>query len=447
MSLLTSTVESLVEELTKDCDSVADKVLTFYRWIRETESDVPSANVDHPAYYFAKNVKQPLLCLNCSRSSASESANIVCKIVRGYGKGASFARQLERLAAIVRPVTKPEFIELAFLHKSFYHHDLELQSHQSFRFKSITGEEVIRLGYKEERIWSYRLTCEKSGTVVKSLGGVPLEKCVMVEAFEGTVRYNIRMPSVGNYRVDIFCQDPEYVATPPSLVTTYIIQCQKGLAGFRNFPDLETTLWGPTKQMLQYGLLPKSHKRGSICWYYFILLKLSPGCLWKNRQITFDSPKEQYLVCHLDTEQETDFDLEQCVIDSYNSEDQEIAVNVLLPLIGLYKLDIYLEPEKQEGEKVYLVSYLLECIKPSLSASSFRTTDKLGVQSMKKVLQEATRTKSLHKLRAAVALMKTNKLVDKVAEEAALAEDMLQKMEQIDEMKQAIEKTDRGYHE
>ncbi|KAF6016621.1 hypothetical protein EB796_025070 [Bugula neritina] len=206
-SLLTSTVDSLVEELTKDCDSVADKVLTFYRWIRETESDVPSANVDHPAYYFAKNVKQPIALLELFQKLC-ESANIVCKIVRGYGKGASFARQLEKHWYLIdliwcrqqqtdfyflcepaifiynhyplekdwqllfRPVTKPEFIELAFLHKSFYHHDLELQSHQSFRFKSITGEEVIRLGYKEERIWSYRLTCEKNGAVVKSLGEV-----------------------------------------------------------------------------------------------------------------------------------------------------------------------------------------------------------------------------------------------------------------------------------
>jgi len=60
-------------------------------------------------------------------------------------------------------------------------------------------------------------------------------------------------------------------------------------------------------------------------------------------------------------------------------------VNVLLPLIGLYKLDIYLEPEKQEGEKVYLVSYLLECIKPFSQRLVFQNYgDKLGVQSMKK---------------------------------------------------------------
>lgn len=51
------------------------------------------------------------------------------------------------------------------------------------------------------------------------------------------------------------------------------------------------------------------------------------------------------------------------------------------------------------------------------------------------VLQEATRTKNLHKLRAAVALMRTNQLADKVKEDAVLAEDMLAKMEQIDEMK------------
>ncbi|KAF6016620.1 hypothetical protein EB796_025069 [Bugula neritina] len=175
--------------------------------------------------------------------------------------------------------------------------------------------------------------------------------------------------------------------------------------------------------MLQYGLLPKSHKRGRVF-------------VEESAQITFDSPKEQYLVCHLDTEQETDFDLEQCVIDSYNSEDKgrDRSECVAAPDWSIQARHIS-GARKQEGEKVYLVSYLLECIKPFSQRLVFQNYgDKLGVQSMKKVLQEATRTKSLHKLRAAVALMKTNKLVDKVAEEAALAEDMLQKMEQIDEM-------------
>ena len=51
------------------------------------------------------------------------------------------------------------------------------------------------------------------------------------------------------------------------------------------------------------------------------------------------------------------------------------------------------------------------------------------------VLQEAIRTKNLHKLRAAVALMKANKLASKMEDEAKIAEDMLAKMEQIDAMK------------
>ena len=51
------------------------------------------------------------------------------------------------------------------------------------------------------------------------------------------------------------------------------------------------------------------------------------------------------------------------------------------------------------------------------------------------VIQEAVRTKSLPKLRAAVALMKTNKMTDKLPQEAALAEDMLAEMEKIDDMK------------
>ena len=40
---------------------------------------------------------------------------------------------------------------------------------------------MIRIDYKDERIWSYRFTCEKGGTIVNILAGVPLEKCVMVE--------------------------------------------------------------------------------------------------------------------------------------------------------------------------------------------------------------------------------------------------------------------------
>ena len=48
---------------------------------------------------------------------------------------------------------------------------------------SFVGEEVIRIGYKDERIWSYRLTCEKSGTIINSLAGVPLERWVLVEVW------------------------------------------------------------------------------------------------------------------------------------------------------------------------------------------------------------------------------------------------------------------------
>ena len=51
------------------------------------------------------------------------------------------------------------------------------------------------------------------------------------------------------------------------------------------------------------------------------------------------------------------------------------------------------------------------------------------------VIQEAIRTKSLPKLRAAAALMKTNKMTDKLPQEAVLAEDMLAEMEKIDDMK------------
>lgn len=63
-------------------------------------------------------------------------------------------------------------------------------------------------------------------------------------------------------------------------------------------------------------------------------------------------------------------------------------MNVLLPLTGLYKLDIYLEPEEnasEDAEKIYVISYLLECTKPFSQKLVFQNYgDKLGVQSMKK---------------------------------------------------------------
>ncbi|XP_067940789.1 kyphoscoliosis peptidase-like isoform X2 [Watersipora subatra] len=460
-NLLTSSLETLVDSLTFGCETEPEKVLTFYRWIKNVETSIPSANDSHAAYYFAKLAKEPIALLELFQKLC-KVCSIECEILRGHAKGASFAKSLgdpsykfkepnhhwlavameqrwhfidltwcvqqatdfyflcepaifvynhlpvdPKWQLLVRPVARREFPDMAFLHKSFYHHELELQSHQNCTIKSATGEEVIRIGYKEEMIWSYRIICEKSGTIVTSLAGVPLDRCVMIEAYEGKARFNVRMPNAYKYRLDLFCQDPEYTATAPSLFTTYIIHAQKGLANFEPFPTLDSKIWGPTQETLKHGLIAKSHKRGRVM--------------------------------------ETAFDLEQCVIDSYNSEEKEVSVNVLLPQTGLYKLMIYLEPEKEGAEKLYIVSYLLECVKPFSQRLVFQNYgDKLGVQSMKKVLQEATRTKNLHKLRAAVALMKTNELVDKVAEDAVLAEDMLVKMEQIDEMKQAIEQTDRG---
>ena len=43
------------------------------------------------------------------------------------------------------------------------------------------GEEVIVIRYKDERIWSYRLVCEKPGTVVTTVNDTVLEKCVVIE--------------------------------------------------------------------------------------------------------------------------------------------------------------------------------------------------------------------------------------------------------------------------
>ena len=63
----------------------------------------------------------------------------------------------------------------------------------------------------------------------------------------------------------------------------------------------------------------------------------------------------------------------------------EVAVNILLPQTGLYKLMIYLEPESASEEKIYVVSYLLECIKPFSQRLVFQNYgDKLGLQSMRK---------------------------------------------------------------
>ena len=60
-------------------------------------------------------------------------------------------------------------------------------------------------------------------------------------------------------------------------------------------------------------------------------------------------------------------------------------MNILLPQTGLYKLMIYLEPESASEEKIYVVSYLLECIKPFSQRLVFQNYgDKLGLQSMRK---------------------------------------------------------------
>ena len=61
--LLTSAVETLVDHLTQNCDTDADRVLMFYRWMREVETTTPSANEDHAAYYFARSHKQPIALL------------------------------------------------------------------------------------------------------------------------------------------------------------------------------------------------------------------------------------------------------------------------------------------------------------------------------------------------------------------------------------------------
>ena len=61
----------------------------------------------------------------------------------------------------------------------------------------VVGEEVIRIGYKEERIWSYRLICEKHGTIFTSLGGASLSRCVMIEVTGFSISYCLTTNETG----------------------------------------------------------------------------------------------------------------------------------------------------------------------------------------------------------------------------------------------------------
>lgn len=62
-TLLTCSLEFVVESVTSNADSTADKVLSFYRWMQAVDPAIPSVNEDHAAYYFARQSKQPIALL------------------------------------------------------------------------------------------------------------------------------------------------------------------------------------------------------------------------------------------------------------------------------------------------------------------------------------------------------------------------------------------------
>ncbi|XP_061168879.1 uncharacterized protein LOC133178144 [Saccostrea echinata] len=241
---------------------------------------------------------------------------------------------------LAKPFTKQDFIDIAYCTQDYFEDQHKITTPAKCVYTSVRG--VCEIGIKkldkEESSYVYKLyfNHEESGTTLSS--EIQLERYVAIFNEGHSMRFRVRFPSEGIYKMEIF---GDYL-----LLCAFKLECNEDVNYVKPFPCNPESGFGPNSQTEEAGLKAQSHKTG------FINIKQT-----KNFNMTFNVTKNvlvQTILIHDNVEQET---LTKHV--NHKIKGQELDINVNLPQKGEYALQINTKDKDSGGSFVNACNYLL----------------------------------------------------------------------------------------
>ena len=183
-----------------------------------------------------------------------------------------------RWQLLARPVSKSEFLQMAFLRPTFFEYGLELQSHACCAIEDIksyvdisftlSNRRGLHFGYELTMLVQNSSHSPRTIEWLEELDGVLLDRYVLLHQEISTLHCSINFPKTGQYRLDILgrrCINSQYGVDTDDynfdVLCTHLLTCvEASRAGHLELPLNLRQEWGPGADIKNAAVHPLSHK-------------------------------------------------------------------------------------------------------------------------------------------------------------------------------------------
>jgi hypothetical protein len=260
---------------------------------------------------------------------------------------------------IEQPITLEEFESLPFVRSLFFHYHLDfLNQRQAVIFTNSRGACDIKLRMPDDlksRL-AFHFHLRLANREDSEINGVKLERYVLHTIQDDLVSFNVHVPQVGDYFIEIFASLVEPESNPfgqtfkLKCVCKYKITCEELTQRMHPLPACASGEWGPMKAQRHFAIVPLTYKSA-------IIESPSPMI-----ELKFDLPK--LLKIHGKLHNNVLTDLDRFVKHEVSPQTNQLTMYVQLQDEGQFGLDVYVRDPEYQSEKrtmshccKYLINY------------------------------------------------------------------------------------------
>ncbi|XP_070195100.1 uncharacterized protein [Littorina saxatilis] len=173
-----------------------------------------------------------------------------------------------------------------------------------------------------------------------------LDRFVLFEHREDLLRFALRFPVKGTFKMDIYGLDIT-VSDIFDLCCSYVIECPSAKSNCLPLPDCPPLGWGPVTKTKEAGLKPMSHKKAQV--------------MAKDGYVEIRLDKSKQIALHQQLKHAV---LDDATLSKYcltRVEEGEVIVYLRLPKEGEYALKLFAQEPNAEGDAENVLNYLVEC--------------------------------------------------------------------------------------
>lgn len=248
-----------------------------------------------------------------------------------------------------KPLSKGEFEELPFLQPSFYDLKLSVDGTSACVLQTNNGTAEVKIGAPPELVkryrFGYKLHVRRDRECEGEYDVMLLERYILHYINEDIAVFEIRVPTTGVFKLEIYCKDPKRIIAS-DLVCDYKIVCSDIMPEVEPLPIVPYIGWGPGECLKIAGMECLTHNNARV--------NLDGDTV---THIRFALPNNKAIKIEADlvTNNQSAEALRNHV--STELDDEHATVKVAPPCEGEYALQVFIKDDT--GERMNVCNFLM----------------------------------------------------------------------------------------